>query len=1464
MEYFNQNSKEYMIRLFFKTIFKKIILICFFFNNSLVFAQSHNLVFKDLGNGNLHKYWEKYTPNQKLTSNTVLDQLNKDKILSLNDSLGLISAKTSHNVTHNKFQQFYDGFPVEGAYFSFHSINGNLIAFNGTLVSSLLKYDTVSVIKSSKAVDIAMLSIGATKYAWEDKAYIALISEVKGVESFSVKPKPILTLYNKENKYLLAYKMEIHSLEPLGRYTVYIDANTGNMIEMFDNLHHANSSGTCSTVYHGSQSVDFDLNGSNYELTDKLGATNRNLETYLLPNNSVNYSSATIPSMPSSGSVLDCFNLVSNFDKAALDIHWATSVTYDFFEILGINSFDNNGTQIRSFTNYGDDNSSKNNAFWNGIFLTYGAGGGSPFPGPVATLDVVAHEFGHALTEEYGGGLLYQGESGAINESISDMITASVENATIANNATYSGLTSSSSQWVISQLNGGGIRSMSNPNLFSQPNTYYGTFWASTSGPDHGGVHTNSAVGNYWFYLLANSLGSNGNQVNDNGDTYNVTSIGFDDALAIVLESYNYLTFTSNYLDFRNATILAAQVLFNDLRVCEVINAWDAVGVGMAGESCTVQSGIAYTQTQFCTAQAMSFSNSFVQNVNYNYSWTFNGVTTAGYYFSMNAPAVAGVYPLIQTVTEIVSGDFITNQIDLYIDVCSPIDTTAHNAHWYFGSQQGFDFSNGIAQISSFPYRNFEKGTNFSIGNDLKYYVASNLTEDTMNLYDSSDSILANLSPLFCSSRRIGSSAPDANNEFINVFLSSSSQGGQGLYRLTLQIDVSGNVIYDNLSPVTGPSNFTTDANSAIQTRESIAIIPGCNSSVFWLIAPLYLPNGNGVLVYKLDYSITSSAFSNYGDLTLVHQYSPSQANGAASATSPDGRFVALGNRIYEFDRSSGALTTFAYLPQSGFGCFSANSNYYYQSGFVDAQIYQYDLNASNVSASLTLVAEFPSFLNLNDLELGPDGKIYVSSTGGSNGNTYNMGLSLYNANIGVINNPNVKEVNGSTMFNSNAYFLYDGSIGVTLFPDFTETFTVNDNPLSLFYTQENCNTFNFSAPDCLPNYTWDFGDGTVLTNSNQDEVTHTFAGTGPYIVSITSTINGNLTTITETIDFGIDASGLEIIGPNSTCEVNTYFSGPAGFKEYSWSIISGSATVNNTSSQQTNVTNSGGNFTIQLILTDYFDCTAILTKTVTVGSPPNITIVSSICKTGGTCNGEVLFEITGGLAPYSYSVGNTYSGTSNNQVLISNLCVNSYSINITDANGCEAFKFQALNCGVVLPIELLSFNAEMNENKTVSLFWETHTEVNNDYFTVERSVDGIHWKFVVKVDGVGNTNESINYNAIDLKRVEGVVYYRLKQTNFDSNYSFSNIITLNNLGENGGFVVVFPNPTDNVINIKLNSETIEDIKIYNILGKEVSSEILILSQTNNKVVLDLSNLLNGIYYLKVNNFNTKVVKKDN
>ncbi len=117
-----------------------------------------------------------------------------------------------------------------------------------------------------------------------------------------------------------------------------------------------------------------------------------------------------------------------------------------------------------------------------------------------------------------------------------------------------------------------------------------------------------------------------------------------------------------------------------------------------------------------------------------------------------------------------------------------------------------------------------------------------------------------------------------------------------------------------------------------------------------------------------------------------------------------------------------------------------------------------------------------------------------------------------------------------------------------------------------------------------------------------------------------------------------------------------------------------------------------------------------------------------------------------------------------------------------------------ATTCSSPLPIQLVSFNAILNDNH-VDLTWTTASEINNDYFIVEKSKDGKIWEQVVWVDGAGNSNYTLNYYEVDEHPYEGVSYYRLKQVDFDGNYSYSNIVPVTYQKEIERGITILPNP---------------------------------------------------------------------
>jgi hypothetical protein len=125
-------------------------------------------------------------------------------------------------------------------------------------------------------------------------------------------------------------------------------------------------------------------------------------------------------------------------------------------------------------------------------------------------------------------------------------------------------------------------------------------------------------------------------------------------------------------------------------------------------------------------------------------------------------------------------------------------------------------------------------------------------------------------------------------------------------------------------------------------------------------------------------------------------------------------------------------------------------------------------------------------------------------------------------------------------------------------------------------------------------------------------------------------------------------------------------------------------------------------------------------------------------------------------------------------------------------------FQMPTATCGPYnLPVELAGFKAKVTEDSKVSLNWMTYSEINNDYFTVERSADGIQFEEVSKVKGKGNSTTINNYETIDSKPLPGVSYYRIKQTDFDGTETIEKkVVSVNLKGRDSPFSI-YPNPSD-------------------------------------------------------------------
>lgn len=180
-----------------------------------------------------------------------------------------------------------------------------------------------------------------------------------------------------------------------------------------------------------------------------------------------------------------------------------------------------------------------------------------------------------------------------------------------------------------------------------------------------------------------------------------------------------------------------------------------------------------------------------------------------------------------------------------------------------------------------------------------------------------------------------------------------------------------------------------------------------------------------------------------------------------------------------------------------------------------------------------------------------------------------------------------------------------------------------------------------------------------------------------------------------------------------------------------------------------------------------------------------------------------------------------------------------------------------------LLSVELVHFNASLvGNNQDVRLDWETETETDNDFFSIEKSKDGINWNLVGVVDGAGNSTVTNNYSMFDKKPLLGVSYYRLKQTDKDGTTStYSDIVAIERKADSGGRVVAYPNPVRKELMLMGNITSLENIKIYDVLGKNVTALTSINRKNTTQVTVDLSSLVSGHYFVMTEYQQIKIQK---
>ncbi|MDP2207280.1 MAG: M4 family metallopeptidase [Bacteroidota bacterium] len=451
-------------------------------------------------------------------------------------------------MTHIKYQQQVNGVKIfHGQLIAHFNSDGAVESVNGRYYPTP-DINTIPSINIHTAIQIAKDKLGSYQSTGEQGE---------------------LNIYSQGPKLLLVYAVALPSYSnPM--MTVFVDALNGEVIKIDDGIRYDGPAVGSGVALDGTvKTVHSYLSGGTYYMIDA------SLPMYVPPIDSFKGVIATIDAQnDTSGNGYGSAVYVSDPDnnnnfndnerlKAAVSAHFFSREVYQFFKTrYNRNSYNNTGGSLRNVVHYFVN---LNNAFWNGVSMSYGDGDGVTFSNLAGALDVIAHELTHGVTQ-YTADLVYELQPGALHESFSDVFGAICDSA----------------DWLIGEdvftpgINGDALRSMQDPHMGLSSNdprwqpAHMDEYVVLPNDPnnDNGGVHINSGIPNKAFYNVATAIGRS------------KAGLIWYRALTV------YLTKNSQFIDCRNACLNSAKDLFgqSSIEYDAVASGFSAVGVGSGGD----------------------------------------------------------------------------------------------------------------------------------------------------------------------------------------------------------------------------------------------------------------------------------------------------------------------------------------------------------------------------------------------------------------------------------------------------------------------------------------------------------------------------------------------------------------------------------------------------------------------------------------------------------------------------------------------------------------------------------------------------------------------------------------------------------------------------------------------------------------------------------------------------------------